>query len=173
MLPLLKKKKLSNNQCELHLWGLWSFASLRFVSPVTEAFREAQMLPGMVSMQGGLCWSQCERCFRVAAVISCVLPMQGCVPFLSAVSWLPRCIVKGIAGVITLLCFPGAYSMYVWFPFLLLWDSALSCTLSVVFPNWGCLRIESVLIYHQHSLSVLESTPCARGDLWLGTSRMH
>lgn len=98
MLLLLKKKNLSNSQGELHLWGCEVLPHLDLYLLVTETFREAQMLPGMVSMPWGLCWSQCERCSRVAAVISCVLPMQWCVPFLSAGSWLSRCIVKGIVG---------------------------------------------------------------------------
>lgn len=36
---LLKKKKLSSNQCESHFWGLCSFASLGFVSPCCWNFR--------------------------------------------------------------------------------------------------------------------------------------
>lgn len=135
---------------------------------------ETQVLPGMVSLWGGLGWSQCVRCFRVAAVdqLSVAHTVVCSLSFSSLMT--PKMqSVKGIAGIITLLCFPCAYSAYVLVLFLLLWDSALSCSLCMVFPKWGCLSIESLLTYYQHSVSVLECTPQPRNDLWIGTSLMH
>lgn len=124
--------------------------------------------------QGGLGWCQCARCFRVAAVDQlCVAHTVVCALSFSSLMTPKMQSVKGIAGIVALLSFPGAYSAYVLVLFLLLWDSALSCTLCMVFSNWGCLSRESLLTYYQHSVSVLECTPQPRNDLWLGTSVMH
>jgi len=48
MLPLLKKKKLSNNQCELHLWVYAVLPHLAVYLLAAETPRETRMLPGMV-----------------------------------------------------------------------------------------------------------------------------
>lgn len=85
---------------------------------VTETFREAQMLPGMVSMPGGLCWCQCERCFRVAAGISCVAHAVVCAFSFSRLMTPNMQSVKGIAGIITLFCFPGVCLFRVCFSFI-------------------------------------------------------
>lgn len=78
---------------------------------VAETSGETQMLPGMVSMWGGLGWSQCVRCFRVAAVdqLSVAHTVVCSLSFSSLMT--PKMqSMKGIAGIITLLFFPCAYS---------------------------------------------------------------
>lgn len=45
--------------------------------------------------------------------ISCVLPMQWCVPFLSSLLTLRVQSLKGFAEIVTLLFFPGTYSTHV------------------------------------------------------------
>lgn len=149
MLPLLKKEKLSNNQCELHFWGLCSFASLGFVSPFCWKFwRNTDA--AWDGLDAGMTLLVPVRCFRVAAVDQlCIAHTVVCALSFSSLTTPKIQSVKGIAGIITLLCFPGAYSAYVLVLFLLSWDSALSCTLCMVFPKWGCLSTESLLTYHQ------------------------
>lgn len=74
------------------------------------------------------------------SVVCC--PCSGVCPFLQRS---PRKVqsLKGFAGIVTLLFFLGAYSMYVLGLLLLLWDSALSSSICMVFPKWGCLTVQS------------------------------
>lgn len=164
MLLLLKNEKFTQ---PVWIPSWCSFASLRFLYPCYWNFQRSTdtardgldagrtlLVPDVSELQQRIGW--------VAHTVVCALSFSSLVtPKMQT--------VKGIAGIITLLCLFTCVLVL----FFLLWDSALSCTLCMVFPKWGCLKIESLLMYHRHSLSVLECTPCARNGLWLGTSLMH
>lgn len=95
---------------------------------------------------GGLCWSQCARCLRAAALDQlCVAHAVVCA-FSSSLLTLRVLSLKGFAEIVTLLFFLGAYSTHVLDLLLLLWDSALSSMYGLSKMRLPHCR-ESLIIY--------------------------
>lgn len=146
MLPLLKKKKLSNNPCELHLWGLCSSSSCGCIPPCcwnSQRNRDA----AWNGLNTGLCWSQCVRFLRAAGVDQlCVAHAVVCALSFSGLLNVKMQSLKGFAGIVPLVL-PGCL-FYICFGF----TSVMVGFSLIVYLMYGLSKMR--LPHHSESLII-------------------